>query len=176
MAHPRRGHAANQSGRRPSFRRGVLALAALGLMTATGALAQAWPAKPVRVIVPFPPGGGLDIFARITAPRLQENLGQQIVVENRSGAGGMVGADAVAKAAPDGYTVLFASSAEITISQHLYPKMTYDASKDFAPVSYAAHAALLFSVHPSLPAKTLAEVIALARAQPGKLSFASDGT
>ena len=98
------------------------------------------------------------------------------MVENRSGAGGMVGADAVAKAAPDGYTVLFASSAEITISQHLYPKMAYDAIKDFAPVSYAAHAALLFSVHPSLPAKTLAEVIAFARAHPGKLSFASAGT
>jgi tripartite-type tricarboxylate transporter receptor subunit TctC len=158
------------------LRRGVVALATLGLVVATGALAQAWPAKPIRVIVPFPPGGGLDIFARITAPRLQENLGQQIVVENRSGAGGMVGADAVAKAAPDGYTVLFASSAEVTISQHLYPKMAYDAIKDFAPVSYAAHAALLFSVHPSLPAKTLPEVIAYARANPGKLSFASAGT
>src|SRR5476649_554731 len=166
MAGPRRG----------ILRRGVVALAALGLIGATGAIAQAWPAKPVRVIVPFPPGGGLDIFARITSPRLQENLGQQIVVENRSGAGGMVGADAVAKAAPDGYTVLFASSAEVTISQHLYPKMAYDAIKDFAPVSYAAHAALLFSVHPSLPAKTLPEVIALARARPGQLSFASAGT
>lgn len=157
-------------------RRCAGALAALALVTATSAFAQAWPAKPIRVIVPFPPGGGLDIFARITAPRLQENLGQQIVVENRSGAGGMVGADAVAKAAPDGYTLLFASSAEITISQHLYPKMAYDAIKDFAPVSYAAHAAMLFSVHPSLPAKTLAEVIALARARPGQLSFASAGT
>ena len=152
------------------------AFAALALTTAGAASAQAWPARPIRIIVPFPPGGGLDIFARITAPRLQENLGQQIVVENRSGAGGMVGADAVAKAAPDGYTLLFASSAEVTISQHLHPKMTYDAAKDFAPVSYAAHAAMLFSVHPSLPAKTLQEVIAHARANPGKLSFASAGT
>ena len=152
------------------------AFAALALTTAGAASAQAWPARPIRIIVPFPPGGGLDIFARITAPRLQENLGQQIVVENRSGAGGMVGADAVAKAAPDGYTLLFASSAEVTISQHLYPKMAYDAAKDFAPVSYAAHAAMLFSVHPSLPAKTLQEVIAHARANPGKLSFASAGT
>ena len=126
--------------------------------------------------MPFPPGGGLDFFARSTVPRLQEILGQQIVVENRSGAGGMVGADAVAKATPDGYTLLLASSAELTISQHLYPKMAYDAIRDFAPVSYAAHAALLYCVHPSLPAKTLAEVVALARAQPGKLSFASAGT
>ena len=165
MAGPRTG----------SLRRGALALAALSLF-ATTALAQSWPARQVRVIVPFPPGGGLDFFARATAPKLQELLGPQIVVENRSGAGGMVGADAVAKAAPDGYTLLLASSAELTISQHLYPKMAYDTIRDFAPVSYAAHAALLYSVHPSLPAKTLAEVVALARAQPGKLSFASAGT
>jgi len=152
------------------------ALAAMAVLAATGALAQAWPSKPVRVIVPFPPGGGLDFFARVLAPRLQENLGQQIVVENRSGAGGMVGADFVAKAAPDGYTLLLASSAELTISQHLYPKMAYDAIKDFAPASYAAHAALLFSVHPSQPARNLQELVALARANPGKLSFASAGT
>ncbi len=152
------------------------ALAAVSMFTATGLLAQAWPARPIRVIVPFPPGGGLDFFARVLAPRLQENLGQQIVVENRSGAGGMVGADFVAKAAPDGYTLLLASSAELTISQHLYPKMAYDAIKDFAPVSYASHAALLFSVHPSQPPRNLQELIALARANPGKLAFASAGT
>src|SRR3954464_1204919 len=158
-------------------RLGVLAVCAVvGLGSASAALAEAWPAKPIRVIVPFPPGGGLDFFARTTAPRLQENLGQQIVVENRSGAGGMLGADVVAKAAPDGYTLLLASSAELTISQHLYPKMAYDAIKDFAPVSYASHAAMLYSVHPTLPAKTLPEVIALVRAKPGQLSFASAGT
>ena len=153
------------------------ALAAVTILAAaTPALAQAWPARPIRVIVPFPPGGGLDFFARVLAPRLQDNLGQQIVVENRSGAGGMVGADFVAKAAPDGYTLLLSSSAELTISQHLYPKMAYDAIKDFAPVSYASHAALLFSVHPSQQAKNLQELIALARANPGKLAFASAGT
>jgi tripartite-type tricarboxylate transporter receptor subunit TctC len=140
------------------------------------AAAQTWPAKPVRVIVPFPPGGGLDFFTRIAAAKLQENLGQQFIVDNRSGAGGMIGADAAAKSPPDGYTVLFASSAEITINQHLYPKITYDSTRDFAPVSYAAHAPLLFSVHPSIPAKTLKEVIALARAQPGQLNYASAGT
>src|SRR5436190_22418060 len=118
------------------MKRYALALAALALFAAA-AQAQPWPAKAVRVIVPFPPGGGLDFFARTVSPKLQENLGQQIVVENRSGAGGMVGADVVAKAAPDGYTLLFASSAELTISQHLYPKMAYDAIRDFAAVSYA---------------------------------------
>jgi tripartite-type tricarboxylate transporter receptor subunit TctC len=152
------------------------ALAALSMIAATGALAQTWPDRPVRVIVPFPPGGGLDFFARVLAPRLQEHLGQQIVVENRSGAGGMVGADFVAKAAPDGYTLLLSSSAELTISQHLYPKMAYDAMKDFAPVSYTCHAALLFSVHPSMPVKSLQDLVAYARVNPGKLAFASAGT
>ena len=155
---------------------GIAAAAALGFIAAAPVAAQTWPAKAVRIIVPFPPGGGLDFFTRNVAPRLQESLGQQIVVENRSGAGGMIGAEAGAKAPPDGYTVLFASSAEITISQHLYPKMPYDSSKDFAPVSYAAHAALLFSVHPSIPAKSLKELVALARARPGELTYASAGT
>ena len=157
------------------LQRGAAAIA-LGMIVATGAAAQTWPAKPVRIVVPFPPGGGLDFFARVTAPKLQENLGQQMIVENRAGAGGMIGADAVAKAPPDGYTVLFASSAELTISQHLYPKMAYDTLRDFAPVSYIAHAAMLFSVHPSIPAKNLTELIALARAKPGQLNYASAGT
>lgn len=159
-----------------SFTRYAIVATAFGLATALPAHAQSWPAKTVRIIVPFPPGGGLDFFARVTAPKLQENLGQQMVVENRSGAGGMIGADAVAKAAPDGYSLLFASSAELTISQHLFPKMAYDTLKDFAPVSYAVHAALLFSVHPSIPAKSVKEVIALARARPGQMIYASAGT
>ena len=157
----------------PLFRCILLAAA---VFTAGAAHAQAWPNRAVRIIVPFPPGGGLDFFARNIAPRLQEQLGQQVVVENRSGAGGMIGAEAVAKAAPDGYTLLLASSAEITINQHLFPKMAYDSTRDFAPVSYAAHAALLFSVHPSQPVQTLNDVVSLARARPGALSFASAGT
>ena len=159
-----------------SFTRCAIVATAFGLAAALPAHAQSWPAKTVRIVVPFPPGGGLDFFARVTAPKLQENLGQQIVVENRSGAGGMIGADAIAKAAPDGYSLLFASSAELTISQHLFPKMAYDTLKDFAPVSYAVHAALLFSVHPSIPVKTVKEAIALARARPGQLVYASAGT
>jgi len=151
-------------------------LFAAAVLVAGSALAQAWPNRAVRIIVPFPPGGGLDFYARNIATRLQENLGQQVVVENRSGAGGMIGADAVAKSAPDGYTLLLASSAEITINQHLFPKIPYDSTRDFAPVSYASHAAMLFSVHPSLAAQSLADVVGLARARPGALSFASAGT
>jgi tripartite-type tricarboxylate transporter receptor subunit TctC len=151
-------------------------LGMIACLTSGTALAQSWPAKPVRIIVPFPPGGGLDFFTRHAAAKLQENLGQQFVVENRSGASGSVGAEVAAKAPPDGYTVLFSSSAEITINQHLYPKLGYDSIRDFAPASYAAHAPLLFSVHPSLPVKSLKELIALARARPAQLNYASAGT
>ena len=151
-------------------------LAAIMLFAAGAAIAQPWPNRPLRIIVPFPPGGGLDFFARAIAPRLQENLGSQIVVENRAGAGGMIGAEFVAKAVPDGHTLLFASSAEIAINQHLYPKIAYDSARDFVPVSYASHAAMLFSVHPSLPVQSLNDLVALARAKPGAMSFASAGT
>ena len=153
-----------------------LALIATAMLVAGTAAAQAWPNRAIRVIVPFPPGGGLDFFARTLAPRLQESLGQQIVVENRSGAGGMIGAEFVAKAPPDGYTLLLASSAEISINQHLFPKIAYDSTRDFAPVTYEVHAAMLFSVHPLSPAQTLSDVISLARAKPGALTFASAGT
>jgi len=157
----------------------TLTLLAVGAAAAAApfcAHAQAWPAKPVRIIVPFPPGGGLDFFVRVVSVKLQENLGQQIVVDNRAGAGGMIGAEAAAKSPPDGYTLLCSSSAELTINPHLYPKIAYDPFRDFAPVSYAAHAALLFSVHPSIPAKSLKELVALARARPGQLNYASAGT
>lgn len=153
-------------------------LALVAASFASPALSQAWPVKPVRIIVPFPPGGGLDYFVRLTAQKLQDkdSLGQQMVVENRSGASGMIGADAVAKAAPDGYTVLFSTAAEIAINQHLYSKMSYDPVNDLAPVSYAAHAALLLSTHPSLPVTSLKSLVGLARQRPGALSYASAGT
>ena len=154
----------------------LVALALLALIAPTTATAQSWPVKPVRIIVTFPPGGGLDFFTRIAAAKLQENLGQQFIVDNRGGAGGMIGAEAGAKSPPDGYTVVFASSAEITISQHLYPKIAYDSTRDFAPASYPAHAPLLFSVHPSVPAKSVKDLVALARARPGQLNFASAGS
>lgn len=162
------------------FRHRLMAALALvlGAAVSSPAGAQAWPAKPVRIVVPFPPGGGLDFFVRVVAQRLQDkdSLGQQMVVENRPGASGMIGAESVAKAAPDGYTVLFSTAAEISINQHLYSKMTYDPVKDLAPVSYAAHTALLLSVHPSVPARSLKELIALAKARPGALNYASVGT
>ena len=138
--------------------------------------AQSWPVKPVRIIVPFPPGGGLDLFARLVAAQMQDRLGQQIIVENRSGASGMIGAESVAKAAPDGYTVLFSTAAEIAINQSLYRNIPYDPIKDFAPASYASHAALLFSVHPSIPALSVRQMIELAKQKPGQLTYASAGT
>jgi len=138
--------------------------------------AQSWPVKPVRIIVPFPPGGGLDLFARLVAAQMQDRLGQQIMVENRSGASGMIGAESVAKAAPDGYTVLFSTAAEIAINQSLYRNMPYDPIRDFAPASYASHAALLFSVHPSIPALSVRQMIELAKQKPGQLTYASAGT
>jgi tripartite-type tricarboxylate transporter receptor subunit TctC len=139
-------------------------------------LAQSWPVKPVRIIVPFPPGGGLDLFARLVAAQMQDRLGQQIIVENRSGASGMIGAESVAKAAPDGYTVLFSTAAEIAINQSLYRNIPYDPKRDFAPASYASHAALLFSVHPSIPALSVRQMIELAKQKPGQLTYASAGT
>ena len=139
-------------------------------------LAQSWPVKPVRIIVPFPPGGGLDLFARLVAAQMQDRLGQQIMVENRSGASGMIGAESVAKAAPDGYTVLFSTAAEIAINQSLYRNIPYDPIRDFAPASYASHAALLFSVHPSIPALSVRQMIELAKQKPGELTYASAGT
>ncbi len=151
-------------------------VAVLAAIACTPCLAQPWPAKSVRIIVPFPPGGGLDLYARMVAEKMQESMGQQMVVENRGGASGMIGADAVAKAAPDGYTVLFSTAAEISINQHLYRKMSYDPVKDLAPASYAAHAALLFSVHPSIPARSVKALVELAKRRPGELSYASAGT
>jgi tripartite-type tricarboxylate transporter receptor subunit TctC len=154
----------------------LVATALTAVWVAPAVHGQAWPSRTVRVVVPFPPGGGLDFFARVLAVKLQENIGQQIVVDNRSGGGGMIGADVVSKAVPDGYTVLFSSAAEITINQHLYSKMSYDPVRDLAPVSYAAHAALLFATHPSIPAKSVKDLVALAHARPGQLSYASAGT
>ena len=155
-----------------------IAIAASLAAFTTPLMAQTWPTKPVRLVVSFPPGGGLDIFTRIVAARLQEkdSLGQQMVVDNRGGASGMIGADIVAKSPPDGYTALFSTAQEITINQYLFKKMAYDPVKDLAPVSYASHAALLLSTHPSLPVKSVKDLIAFARSQPGVLTYATPGT
>jgi tripartite-type tricarboxylate transporter receptor subunit TctC len=143
-------------------------------LAVTHASAQPYPAKPVRVIVPFPPGAGADITTRLFAPRLSEALGQAVVVENRAGAAGNIGAEVVARAAPDGYTLLTAP-ASIAISQTLYKKLSFDLLRDFQAVSMLAQVPFVLVVHPSLPVKNVKDLIALAKARPGQLNYASTG-
>jgi tripartite-type tricarboxylate transporter receptor subunit TctC len=134
-----------------------------------------YPSKPLRLIVPFAPGGSTDIFARLLAERAQGPLGQPVVVENRAGAAGNIGANEVAKGATDGYTLLMATTGVMAINNALYKNMTYDAAKDLAPVLYVASITNVLIVPPDFPAKSVAELIALAKKEPGKLSFASSG-
>ncbi len=158
----------------PLSRRAVVMAASL--MLATGAaVAQAWPAKPIRIVVPFPAGGSTDIVGRLLADKLSQSLGQPVVVDNRAGAGGTSGSDVAAKSAPDGYTFLLGTSSTHAIAPALYPKLTYDPVKDFAPVSLLGTATILMVVHPSVPAKSVAEFVALAKAKPGSMMFGSTG-
>src|SRR6266850_374878 len=138
------------------------------------ALAQNYPVKPIRFIVPFPPGGTLDITARIMQPKLSEGLGQTIVIENRGGAGGVVGTEAAAKSAPDGYTFLLTFSAH-TMNPALY-KLAYDGERDFAPVSLLVSVPQLIAAHPNAPVKTLRELVAAAKERPGFYAYASPGS
>jgi tripartite-type tricarboxylate transporter receptor subunit TctC len=138
--------------------------------------AQSYPAKPIRMIIGFPPGGGTDIVGRIVAQRLSEVLGQQILPDNRGGAAGQIAAELAAKAPPDGYTVMMAHIAAISILPSLVPRLPYDPQKDFAPISLVAIGPNLLVVHPSLPARSVKELIALAKARPGQLYFASPGS
>ena len=157
-------------------RRTACGLAAASLMIACGAAwSQAFPSRPVRLVVTFPPGGSSDTAARIVAPRLAERLGQQVVVENRPGAGGGVGIDAVAKSAPDGHTLVLAAAGGLTANPSLYKKLSYDPQKDLAPVSMFGTSPFVLIAHDALPATTLKDVLALAKAQPGRLSYASGG-
>lgn len=144
------------------------------LAAASGAAAQSYPTKPVQVIVPIPPGGSNDILMRDVAQRLQERLGQPFVVENKAGAAGAIGTAVAAKAAPDGYTLLEVYSSH-SINPHLYKNLTFDALKDFAPVVLMASLPMGLFVNPSLPAKNVAEFIALAKSEPGKINYASSG-
>jgi tripartite-type tricarboxylate transporter receptor subunit TctC len=153
----------------------TLAFAAL-LALAGGADAQSYPVKPIRFIAPFAAGGALDTLTRTIAGRMQESWGQPVVVENRTGAGGNIGADIVAKAAPDGYTLVMGTIATHAINVSLYEKMPYDAVKDFAPVTIAASINNSLSLHPSVPAKNVQELVAYAKANPGKLTFGSAGS
>jgi tripartite-type tricarboxylate transporter receptor subunit TctC len=137
--------------------------------------AEVWPARPVRFILPFPPGGGTDILGRLIAERLTANLGQPVVTENKGGAGGNVGAEAAAKSAPDGYTIVLVAPS-LAISPSLYSKLNYDPVKDFAPVSLVATVPNVMITNPDVPARTLAEFIALAKSRPGEMNFGSGGS
>ena len=137
----------------------------------------AWPDRALRVIVPFPPGGGVDIVARLLADPMRAALGQPVVVENRAGAAGMIGAQAVARAAPDGTTLLLCSSGEVAVAPHLQgARMGYDPAKDLAPVTLVTRIPNVLIVHPAVPAQNPAQLVALARAQPGRLTYSSSGT
>lgn len=139
------------------------------------AWAQPYPNRPLRIVVPFPPGGGTDIGTRIVAQKLQEAWGQAVIVENKPGAAGIVGTELTAKSAPDGYTFMMGNIGTHAINVSLYKKLAYDPVKDFAPVSMVADLPLLLLVHPSVPANSVKELIALAKSQPGKLNFSSSG-
>ncbi|MFZ9151461.1 MAG: Bug family tripartite tricarboxylate transporter substrate binding protein, partial [Burkholderiales bacterium] len=150
-------------------------VALLLAVCAGGVSAQAWPSKPVRFVVPYPPGGSNDVLTRITAQAMAPGLGQQIVIDNRGGAGGMIGADHVAKSVPDGYTIVNVQ-ASFTANAALRQKMAYDPMGDFAYIGMMARGPLLAVVHPSLPVKNIRELIALAKAKPGQINYGSTGT
>ena len=138
------------------------------------ALAQ-YPAKSVRIVVPYPPGGGTDQLGRPMAQKLTEKWGQTVVIDNRGGASGMVGAEIVAKSPPDGYTILLSASAEVALNVALYPKMAYDPERDFTPVTQVAISPLVFLAHPAMPIRNVREFIALAKKRPGEIVYASVG-
>jgi tripartite-type tricarboxylate transporter receptor subunit TctC len=158
------------------MRRGTVAAVMLALMVPVGAVpAQPYPTRPIRVIIGFPPGGGIDIVARVMAPRLSENLGQPVVIDNRAGAGGLIGTDLAAKATPDGHTVFFGTIGNLSVNPLLYSKLPFDMARDFAPVTHVASVSSALLVHPSFPAKTVPDLIAAAKARPGQINYSSSG-
>jgi len=140
-----------------------------------GAFAQAYPNRPIHIVAPFPAGGGYDFLARLVGQEMSKTLGQPVIVENKSGANGNIGTDAVAKAAPDGYTLLMGGNSPLAMNVGLYPKLPYDPIKDFEPISRVATQPNLLAVHPKVPVASLAELIQFAKANPGKLTYASNG-
>ena len=144
-------------------------------MLCVGAAAQSWPAKPIRIVVPFAPGGATDVPARLIAPKLSEALGQSVVVENKAGAGGIIGMDYVAKSPPDGYTFVMASNGELVMNPSIYPKLPYSPFTDLVPVAIVVESPLVMIVSPSSPFKSVAEVIAAAKAKPGTVTYATAG-
>ena len=150
-------------------------LLALSLLSATPALAQTYPTKPVKIIVPFPPGGPTDIVGRFVAGKLSEALGQAFVVENRAGAGGTIGSETVAQAPADGYTLLYGSTSTLAMAPSLYRKLAYDPRKSFAPISLVSSTPMLIAVNAAVPASNLAQLIALAKDKPASLNYGSAG-
>jgi tripartite-type tricarboxylate transporter receptor subunit TctC len=149
----------------------VLALA----VTAVSAFAQGYPSKPVRLVVPAPPGGGTDILARVIAPKLSEGLGQSVIVENRGGAAGNIAAELVAKSPPDGYTLIIVNTA-FSVVPSLYRNLPFDPARDFVPITHVMISPLVLVAHPSVPVTSVRGLIALAKARPGELNFASSGS
>ena len=154
---------------------GRLAALAAATLVSLGAAAQTYPVKPVRMIVGFAPGGGTDVVARVISQKLSEGYGQQVIVENRAGATGTIGADLVAKSAPDGYTLIMGHVNSHAIAPIMFKKLPYDAVRDFATVAYVGYVPNVLVVHPSVPARSMKELIALAKSKPGALNYASSG-
>ena len=160
-------------------RMGYIAAIWLGFtlaLTAGAVYAQTWPSRTIRLIVPFPPGGGNDVIARAVAQKLGERLGQQVVVDNRAGANGIVGLQALMQSAPDGHTIAVGAAGPLAVNPALYDKLPYDPLKDFAPITNMVNFPLLLVTHPSVPAKTTRELVALAKAKPGTLYYSSPGS
>jgi tripartite-type tricarboxylate transporter receptor subunit TctC len=153
----------------------LLFVVLLTLLNTTFATAQNYPVRPIRIVAPFPAGGGLDLVARALGQRLSAALGQSVIIDNRAGADGMIGTEQVAKAAPDGYTLLISSTGPMVINPALSLKMPYDTVKDFAPITLVVVQPLCLVVHPSLPVKSVKELVALAKARPGQLNYGSGG-
>jgi tripartite-type tricarboxylate transporter receptor subunit TctC len=153
----------------------VLAVAGLVLLAPTLAAAQSWPQKPIKMIVPFPAGGGTDFIGRVVAKHLTDRLGQQVVVENRGGANGAIGLQALMQSDPDGYTIATSSDTPLVVNPWLYEKLPYQALRDFVPAATLVRFPGMLAVHPSVPAQNIAELIALAKAKPGSLAYASAG-
>ena len=151
------------------------ACAALAILPALDAAAQTYPTKPIRMIVPFAAGGPNDVIGRVIAQKVSEQIGQPVVVENRAGAGGAIGTAFVGTSAPDGYTILISGTSSLAINPSLYKKLPYDPIKDFAPVSLVGTAPSLLAMHPSVPVRTIKDLIALAKSRPGQLNYASGG-
>jgi tripartite-type tricarboxylate transporter receptor subunit TctC len=157
-------------------RRGALALAAICAAAGAAHAQDPYPTRPVRLIVPFPPGGSTDIVGRVVAQKLTEALGQQVIVDNRGGAGGQIGAELAARSPADGYTLVVGHIGTFGVNPSLYPKLRYDAVRDFAPISLVARVPNMLAVHPALPVKTVKQLVDMARAKPGTLNYGSSGS